>query len=235
MVGNLGHEPDNCCDWRGQRQAAWEKPLGRSRSGEAAREKPNTGDHRRTRGNLVQLGLLHILTGVDKPSLCRLSRAVTLLTGVILLAGCARIDRTMTITSEPSGALVYLNGHEIGRTPVTHDFTWYGKYDVQVRKEGYLAYSGGQRVAAPWWQWMPLDLFASMVPARLVDHHDYAYKLVPEPEAGTNVQLMPQAAFALRTQLESGQYTRKPPTQPASTKPASTQPATQPATTAPAQ
>ncbi len=47
----------------------------------------------------------------------------------MLAGGC--VERTVTITSEPDNALVYLNDEEIGRTPVTVSFTFYGVYDVR--------------------------------------------------------------------------------------------------------
>ncbi len=49
-------------------------------------------------------------------------------------AGC--VERTITITSDPPYALVWLNDEEIGRTPVTVPFTFYGKYDVRLIHEG---------------------------------------------------------------------------------------------------
>ncbi|MGZ3388170.1 MAG: PEGA domain-containing protein, partial [Isosphaeraceae bacterium] len=51
--------------------------------------------------------------------------------GLFLVPGC--VEQTMTIQSDPPGALVYMNDQELGRTPLTKDFTWYGDYDVQVR------------------------------------------------------------------------------------------------------
>ena len=153
-----------------------------------------------------------ILISVDTLSLRRLSRCTLATMGVILACGCAHIERSVTINTEPSGALVYLNGEEIGRSPVKHDFTWYGKYEVQVRKEGYEALKTHQWVTAPWWQWMPLDLAAELIPARLVDHRDYAYRLSPEPAA--NPQQMIRWAHELRGQLESGVYTPAPATKP---------------------
>jgi hypothetical protein len=62
-------------------------------------------------------------------------RSIAFLMLAILCAfGC--VQRHITITSEPEGALVYLNNNEIGRTPITTDFTYYGNFDVQLRKEG---------------------------------------------------------------------------------------------------
>ena len=48
-------------------------------------------------------------------------------------AGC--VERLITVTSQPSGSLVYLNDEEVGRTPVTVPFTFYGVYDVRVEHE----------------------------------------------------------------------------------------------------
>lgn len=131
----------------------------------------------------------------------------------------------MTINTQPSGALVYLNGEELGRSPVKHDFTWYGDYEIQVRKDGYETLKTHQWVSAPWWQWMPVDFVVEFVPAHMTDHHEYAYTLSPEPAA--DPQRMMQSAAQLRGQLESGVYTRTPATRP-TTQPA-TQPTTQPA------
>ena len=51
-----------------------------------------------------------------------------------LLCGCQQ--RTIRVTSEPSGAVAYLNDVEVGRTPVEVDFTWFGTYEVRLEKEG---------------------------------------------------------------------------------------------------
>ena len=149
---------------------------------------------------------------VETLSLRRLCRCTLAIMGVALACGCAHIERSVTIRTEPAGALVYLNGEEIGRSPVKHDFNWYGDYDVQLRKEGYQTLKTHQWVTAPWWQWMPLDLAAELVPARLVDHRDYAYTLSPELPA--NPQQMIRSASELRRQLESGVYTPSPATRP---------------------
>jgi hypothetical protein len=53
--------------------------------------------------------------------------------GSASLLGC--VERTISITSEPRGALVYLNDEEVGRTPVSVPFTYYGVYDVRLERE----------------------------------------------------------------------------------------------------
>lgn len=156
------------------------------------------------------------------------------------LAGCGQVTRQMTLKSEPSGALVYLNGQEVGRTPCTVDFTWYGRYDVVLRREGSQTVKTTQDVPAPWWQWIPLDLVSEIVPGRKIDHHEYAFTLKPQLETGVPGSVLMDRAASLRPMLESGEYTRKPATGPTTqrTGEAATQPVVPPndsATIAPQQ
>lgn len=117
----------------------------------------------------------------------------------LLLLGC--VERTMTITSEPSGALVYLNGEEVGRTPLTRDFVWYGNYDVQVRHEGHETLDTNTWVVAPWWQWPPFDLFAELLPVRLTDRRVLHYELAETSPADVDPDQLLDRATALRNQL----------------------------------
>src|SRR5262249_46782603 len=55
--------------------------------------------------------------------LMRVSTLLILL-ATVCASGCG-VHRSLTIKSDPAGALVYLNGLEVGRTPVTRDFLWY--------------------------------------------------------------------------------------------------------------
>lgn len=55
----------------------------------------------------------------------------------ISLSGC--VERKITVISNPEGALLTLNDVEVGRTPVTVPFTWYGDYDVQIRADKDVA------------------------------------------------------------------------------------------------
>lgn len=129
-----------------------------------------------------------------------------------LLPGC--VQRTMTLTSDPAGALVYLNGQEMGRTPLTRDFVWYGTYDVQIRKEGYVTLNKPTRVIAPWWQWVPFDLVAELMPWRPKDHQTFHYHLEPQP-AETDSQTLIDHANEMRKLLPPAPAT-SPSSQPAS-------------------
>ena len=135
----------------------------------------------------------------------------------LAMTGCGQVTRQMTVRSYPSGALIYLNGQEVGRTPCTVDFTWYGRYDVVLRREGSQTLKTTQDVPAPWWQLIPLDLVSELLPGRKVDTHEYAYTLKPQPETGVPGPVLIDRAASLRPMLESGEYTRKPTTRAAAT------------------
>ena len=125
-----------------------------------------------------------------------------------LLGGCVR--RTLNVTSDPPGALVYLNDQEVGRTPVQRDFTWYGTYDVAVRKDGYDTLKTKGRVIAPWWQWPPFDLVAELLPLRLHDEKSLHYTLNASGVAPSEDEMLGRAE-EMRRQLESSEHTRQPP------------------------
>ena len=118
---------------------------------------------------------------------------------LVVVNGCAR--REMTINTQPQGALVYLNNEEVGRTPLTRDFDWYGKYDVVVRKEGFETLVTKQDVAAPWWQWVPFDLFAELAPWRPVDRQSMTFRLSPKSGGEAESRPLVLRATAMRTEL----------------------------------
>ena len=120
--------------------------------------------------------------------------------GCALGAGC--VERSIDVTSNPPGALVTANDQEVGRTPFSRQFTWYGTYEVQVRKEGYQTLKTETPVIAPWWQWIPFDLLAEILPVRLEDHHEISYTLKPFTDEHSDPEALGRRAQALRERLE---------------------------------
>lgn len=99
----------------------------------------------------------------------------------LLSVGC--VQRTISITSDPPGALVYLNDEEVGRTPVTVPFTFYGVYDVRMEAEGYQPLWTEQKAKAPWWETPGIDLIAETQPnakAELKWHFTMQEQAAPE-------------------------------------------------------
>lgn len=130
------------------------------------------------------------------------------------LGGC--VERTLTVQTNPPGALITMNDQEIGRSPVARPFLWYGYYDVQVRKEGYQTLKTTTPVIAPWWQWIPFDFFAEVLPFKFEDPHTVSYTLVPQSREQVDPHAIVDRGQALQEQLESS---RVPQTQP-TTRPA---------------
>ncbi len=98
------------------------------------------------------------------------------LTAAVVLTGCVR--RTLTIETEPQGAVVTLNDEQIGPTPVSRDFTWYGDYDVVIRKAGHQTLHTNIVVKPPWYQLPPFDFFADVLwPGELQDRHHHGFTL----------------------------------------------------------
>lgn len=116
--------------------------------------------------------------------------------------GC--VQRTLQIETNPPGALVFLNGDEVGRTPMRKNFVWYGTYDVELRKEGYQTVSRPTRVWAPWWQIPPIDLLAEALP--LEDRHAVRYTLKPVTQVQTDPQQVLGRAVQMRGKLKSSEY-----------------------------
>ena len=105
---------------------------------------------------------------MNKLHLQRTSLVLTLLGLLVVgLAGC--VQRTISITSEPDGALVHLNDEEVGRTPLKVPYSFYGTYDVRLEKEGFKPLWTKQKTEAPWWEAPGPDLFAEMIPNNKIE------------------------------------------------------------------
>lgn len=79
-----------------------------------------------------------------------------------MLTGC--VERRISITSEPTGALVWVNDVEVGRTPTEANFKHYGKYDVRLELDGYDTLQTVGDASTPWWDFPGPDLIAEAVP-----------------------------------------------------------------------
>lgn len=95
---------------------------------------------------------------------------------IFLFAGCVR--RTVTITSSPTGAGVYLDDKHVGETPVEVEFYFYGAHRLELAKPGYENYRTTLKLNAPIYQYIPLDFIAEcFLPLKLHDAHHADYTL----------------------------------------------------------
>ncbi|MBN1765789.1 MAG: PEGA domain-containing protein [Sedimentisphaerales bacterium] len=124
-----------------------------------------------------------------------------LVTGVLALMTSGCVERIIKVTTEPPGALLWLNDEEVGATPVTVPFTWYGKYDVLIRKEGYETIHIPRETPVPWFQWPALDFVCEiLMPLTFKDHHDWHYQL--EEQTSPDTSELIQRAQSLRNQAQ---------------------------------
>jgi PEGA domain len=151
------------------------------------------------------------------------------------LTGC--VERKITIGSDPEGAVVTLNDEEIGRTPITVPFIWYGDYDVVLRYEKNVGtpqkpeirryYLHTHRYTkTPVFEIIPIDLVAQLLPIKFVDHQIWAFPVPEVHEPADDVVI--QRARDLKAELDAPEplQNKKKPKTPAP--PATTAPATAP-------
>ena len=105
--------------------------------------------------------------------------SVVVLIVILFLAGC--VERQLTINTQPQGALVALNDEEIGTSPVTVSFNWYGDYNVRISKEGFETLKTHRELKGPWYDKFPFDFFAQILsPKRIVDSYEWTIELSPK-------------------------------------------------------
>lgn len=131
----------------------------------------------------------------------RVALAAAGLLAAACIGGCTK--KTLTIDSEPQGALVEINAHEVGRTPVTVPFTWYGHYEIVLRKEGYQTKVVRQQVSAPPHQWLGVDLVTEvLLPVQFTDEQQFTYTL--DPLAPVSREALIQRGEAVQQQALRG-------------------------------
>ena len=116
-----------------------------------------------------------------------------------LATGC--VERTLTIRTEPAGAMVTLNDEQVGLSPVTVPFEWYGDYGVRITKAGYETLDTHRKLKAPWYDYPPFDFLIQIAdPTRVVDAYEWTFELAPK-EYPTREELI-EKADALRSQVK---------------------------------
>jgi len=127
--------------------------------------------------------------------------AIMFAAGLIGLAVSGCVERQLTINTEPQGAVITLNDEEIGTSPVTVSFNWYGDYCVRISKEGYETLDTHKELKGPWYDKFPFDFFAQILsPKRTVDKYEWTFTL-KEKQQITPQELV-EKAEQLRKELQ---------------------------------
>jgi hypothetical protein len=98
---------------------------------------------------------------------------------MLVPSGCVR--RRLMVRSNPPGALVYVDNQQIGTTPCSVDFTYYGTREIRLVKPGFETLTVNQPIPTPWYEVPPLDFFSENVsPTEIRDNRTVSYNLVPQ-------------------------------------------------------
>ncbi len=114
-----------------------------------------------------------------------------------LTTGC--VERRYTIRTDPPGALVIVNGEEIGPSPASKSFYYYGNREITLIRDGYKTQTVIEPIPAPWWDNLLTEFFTeNLIPYSLRDEREYSYKL--EPAAPTPEGALRDRAEGLRAE-----------------------------------
>lgn len=110
-------------------------------------------------------------------------RSWLLLAAILLIVcststGCVR--RRLTIRSNPPGAHVFVNDQEIGFTPVSTPFIYYGTRTIRLERDGFETLTVNQNFNPTWYEIPPLDFFSeTLYPGELRDERVLDFQLIP--------------------------------------------------------
>jgi hypothetical protein len=113
---------------------------------------------------------------------CRRRSVAWTLVGMMLCASqVACVQRRLTIRSNPPGALVYVDDYQIGTTPVSTDFVYYGTRKIRLVLSGYETMTVLQPIPTPWYEFPGLDFVSeNVVPGEIRDERVVDYQLKPQ-------------------------------------------------------
>jgi hypothetical protein len=118
---------------------------------------------------------------------------IIFLVSFCLLAGC--VQRKLTIVTEPAGALVVLNDEEIGTSPVSVGFEWYGDYNIRITKEGYQTLNTHKNLKRPLRDVVGFDLLADAFTTKI---DEYTWNFTLEPYQQIDKDELIKSAVSLR-------------------------------------
>jgi len=145
-----------------------------------------------------------VVNSASSKSRFRFKPAGIVLAGLLMsciLSGC--VHRRLTIRSNPPGALVMVDGDEIGYTPVSTDFTYYGTREIKLIKPGFETLTTQQKIDAPFYQWVPLDFISdNLLLHKVKDKHDFTFQMHPQDVVPT--QHLLDRANSTRSESQTG-------------------------------
>jgi hypothetical protein len=116
------------------------------------------------------------------------------------LTGC--VERRYTIRTNPPGALVIVNDEEIGPSPVSAPFTYYGDRSITFMLDGYKTQTVVQPIKAPWYDNYLTEFFTeNVIPYTFRDEREFTYDL--QPSTLPEIEPLRDRGQALRSQAQT--------------------------------
>jgi hypothetical protein len=154
----------------------------------------------------MEIGAKNGVFPVKKAYICMIATFCV----VILPYFCqGAVRRRVTIKSNPPGALVFIDDQEIGVTPVSTSFIYYGTRKIQLVKDGYETVTVLRTFKPPWYQWAGIDFITeNLVRSEFRDERLVDFKLTPL-RLKTNKELVDRGN-QLRQRVRQGIITTVP-------------------------
>jgi hypothetical protein len=123
----------------------------------------------------------------------------------LVQSGC--VKRRLTVRSDPPGALVYVDDVQIGTTPASVSYTYYGTRKIRLVRDGYETLTVDHTFYPPWYEAPGLDFVSeNLIPWEIRDERALHFKMLPQRltpmdqllergenlRRGSQVQLVPQ-------------------------------------------
>jgi hypothetical protein len=132
------------------------------------------------------------------------SFTILCLATLILTSGC--VQRRMIIRSQPEGAFVTVDNQQIGLTPLSIPYTYFGTREIKLEKDGFQTVKVQQRFDPKWYETFPVSLISENFAGREIrDERVLDFQLEPKTQVQEN-QLL-QRANDLRFNINRGTIT----------------------------
>jgi hypothetical protein len=126
---------------------------------------------------------------------------IALCLAVLCANGCVR--RRLTVRTNVPGAQVAIDNREIGVTPVSVPFTYYGGRNFVISKAGYQTVRAQRNFGIPWYELPVIDFFAeNLWPYEIRDERVVDFELIPAQP--TDTQQLVSRGEDLRNQASAG-------------------------------
>jgi hypothetical protein len=123
--------------------------------------------------------------------------AAILLAAALLVAASGCVRRRLTVRTNPPGAQVFVDDQEIGTSPCSASFVYYGTRKITVMKDGYRTETLWQTLNPPWYQLPVAEFISENLVAREI-----------RDERIVDVQLLPQEIVPPERLLDRAQSLR---------------------------